>query len=68
MKHPVKQVKEHVSCSNIDVDVGVSDSFPANGIGIKPYAVIEVEEIEAAKERGYIVIAIENPNPELEVK
>ena len=50
MKTPAKKVKEHVSCSHIDVDVGVSDSVPANGI--KPDVVIEVEESEAAKERG----------------
>ena len=62
---PAKKVKEHVGCSHIDVDVGVSDSVPANGI--KPDLVIEVEESEAAKERGHVIIAIENPNPELEV-
>ena len=39
---PAKKVKEHVGCSHIDVDVGVSDSVPANGI--KPDVVIEVEE------------------------
>ena len=63
---PAKKVKEHVGCSHIDVDVGVSDSVPANGI--KPDVVIEVEESEAAKERGHVIIAIENPNPELEVQ
>ena len=62
---PAKKVKEHVS-SHIDVDVGVSDSVPANGI--KPDVVIEVEESEAAKERGHVIIAIENPNPELKVQ
>ena len=61
-----KKVKEHVGCSHINVDVGVSDSVPANGI--KPDVVIEVEESEAAKERGHVIIAIENPNPELEVQ
>ena len=63
---PAKKVKDHVGCSHIDVDVGVSDSFPVNGI--KPDLVIEVEESEAAKERGHVIIAIENPNPELEVQ
>ena len=63
---PAKKVKEHVGCSHIDLDVGVSDSVPANGI--KPDVVIEVEESEAAKERGHVIIAIENPNPELEVQ
>ena len=63
---PAKKVKEHVSCSHIDVDVGVSDSVPANGI--KPDVVIVVEESEAAKERGHVIIDIENPNPELEVQ
>ena len=63
---PAKKVKEHVACSHIDLDVGVSDSVPANGI--KPDVVIEVEESEAAKERGHVIIAIENPNPELEVQ
>ena len=66
VKSPPKKVKEHVGCSHIDVDVGVSDSVPANGI--KPDVVIEVEESEAAKERGHVIIAIENPNPELEVQ
>ena len=61
---PAKKVKEHVGCSHIDVDV--SDSVPANGI--KPDVVIEAEESEAAKERGHVIIAIENPNPELEVQ
>ena len=68
IKSPPKKVKEHVTFSNIDVDVGVSDSVPANGNGIKPDVVIEVEESEAAKERGHVIIAIENPNPELEVQ
>ena len=65
---PAKKVKEHVGCSHIDLDldVGVSDSVPANGI--KPDVVIEVEESEAAKEKGHVIIAIENPNPELEVQ
>ena len=63
---PAKKVKEHVGCSDIDVDVGVSDSVPANGI--KPDVVIETEESEAAKERQHVIIAIENPNPELEVQ
>ena len=66
VKSPAKKVKEHVGYSHIDVDVGVSDSVPANGI--KPDVVIEVEESEAAKERGHVIIAIENPNPELEVQ
>ena len=66
VKSPAKKVKEHVSCSHIDVDVGVSDSVPANGI--KPDVVIEVDQSEAAKERGHVIIAIENPNPELEVQ
>ena len=68
MKSPPKKVKEHVTCSNIDVDVGLSNSVPANGNGIKPDVVIEVEEGEAAKERGHVIIAIDNPNPELEVQ
>ena len=29
VKSPAKKVKEHVGCSHIDVDVGVSDSVPA---------------------------------------
>ena len=66
VKSPAKKVKEHVSCSHIDVDVGVSDSVPANGI--KPDVVIEVEESEAAKERGHVIIALENPNTELKVQ
>ena len=63
---PAKKVKEHVGCSHTDVDVGVSDSVSANGI--KPDMVIEVEESEAAKERGLVIIDIENPNPELEAQ
>ena len=66
LRSPAKKVKEHVSCSHIDADVGVSDSVPANGI--KPDVVIEIEESEAAKEREHVIIAIENPNPELEVQ
>ena len=65
---PTKKVKEHVSCSNIDVNVGVSDSVPANGNGIKPDVVIEVEESETGKERAHVIFAIQNPNPELEVQ
>ena len=63
---PAKKVKEHVGCSHIDVYVGVSETVPPNGI--KPDVVIEFEESEAAKERGHVIIAIENPNPELEVQ
>ena len=47
---PAKKVKKHVSCSHIDVDVGLSDSVPANGI--KPDMVIEVEESEARRKGG----------------
>ena len=34
----------------------------------EPDVVIEIEDSPAARERGHMLIAIENPNPELEVK
>ena len=34
----------------------------------QPDVVIEIEESERAKERGHVLIAIDNPNPDLEVK
>ena len=33
-----------------------------------PDVVIEIEDTPAARERGHMIIAIENPNPNLEVK
>ena len=34
----------------------------------EPDVVIEIEDSSAVRERGHMLIAIENPNPELEVK
>ena len=34
----------------------------------EPDVFIEIEDSPAARERGHMLIAIENPNPELEVK
>ena len=34
----------------------------------EPDVVIKIEDSPAARERGHMLIAIENPNPELEVK
>ena len=34
----------------------------------EPDVVIEIEESHAARERGFMIIAVENPNPHLEVK
>ena len=34
----------------------------------EPDVVIEIEDSLAARERGHMLIAIENPDPELEVK
>ena len=47
-----------------DVEVKVSAQRKTQ----EPDVVIEIEESVAAKERGHVVIAIENPNPDLEVK
>ena len=33
-----------------------------------PDVVLELEQLDAANERGHVVIAIENPNPDLDVK
>ena len=33
-----------------------------------PDVVLELEQSDAANERGHVVIAIENPNPDLDVK
>ena len=47
-----------------DVEVKVSAQRKTQELDV----VIEIEESVAAKERGHVVIAIENPNPDLEVK
>ena len=47
-----------------DVEVSVTAQRKTQ----EPDVVIEIEESPAARERGHMIIAIENPNPELEVK
>ena len=46
------------------VEVSVSEQRKTQ----EPDVVIEIEDSPAARERGHMLIAIENPNPELEVK
>ena len=38
------------------------------GQNLKPDVVLELEESEIANKRGHVLIAIENPNPALEIK
>ena len=53
-----KKVDDHVIC-------GISESAGQN---LVPDVVLELEESEMANKRGHVVIAIENPNPDLDIK
>ena len=53
-----KKVDDHVIC-------GIPESAGQN---LVPDVVLELEESEMANKRGHVVIAIENPNPDLDIK
>ena len=53
-----KKVDDHVIC-------GIPESAGQN---LVPDVVLELEESELANKRGHVVIAIENPNPDLDIK
>ena len=53
-----KKVDDHVIC-------GIPESAGQN---LVPDVVLELEESEIANKRGHVVIAIENPNPDLDIK
>ena len=48
-----------------DVNCGIPESAGQN---LVPDVVLELEESEMANKRGHVVIAIENPNPDLDIK
>ena len=49
----------------VDVICGIPESAGQN---LVPDVVLELEESEMANKRGHVVIAIENPNPDLDIK
>ena len=49
-------------------DVEVSVSAQRNRSTQEPDLILEIEDTPAARERGHVLIAIENPNTNLEVK
>ena len=53
-----KKVDDHVIC-------GIPESAGQN---LVPDVVLELEESEMANKRGHVVITIENPNPDLDIK
>ena len=53
-----KKVDDHVIC-------GIPESAGQNLVSD---VVLELEESEMANKRGHVVIAIENPNPDLDIK
>ena len=53
-----KTVDDHVIC-------GIPESAGQN---LVPDVVLELEESEMANKRGHVIIAIENPNPDLDIK
>ena len=53
-----KKVDDHVIC-------GIPESAGQN---LVPDVVLELEGSEMANKRGHVVIAIENPNPDLDIK
>ena len=53
-----KKVDDHVIC-------GIPESAGQN---LVPDVVLELKESEMANKRGHVVIAIENPNPDLDIK
>ena len=49
--------------------VGVICGIPESaGQNLVPDVVLELEESEMVNKRGHVVIAIENPNPDLDIK
>ena len=53
-----KKVDDHFIC-------GIPETAAQN---LVPDVVLELEESEMANKRGHVVIAIENPNPDLDIK
>ena len=53
-----KKVDDHVICD-------IPETARQN---LVPDVVLELEESEMANKRGHVVIAIENPNPDLDIK
>ena len=53
-----KKVDDHFIC-------GIPESAGQN---LVPDVVLELEESEMANKRGHVVIAIENPNPDVDIK
>ena len=53
-----KKVDDHFIC-------GIPETAGQN---LVPDVVLELEESEMANKRGHVVIAIENPNPDLDIK
>ena len=49
----------------VDVICGIPESAGQN---LVPDVVLELEESEMANKRGHVVIAIKNPNPDLDIK
>ena len=49
----------------VDIICGIPESAGQN---LVPDVVLELEESEMANKRGHVVIAIENPNPDLDIK
>ena len=49
----------------VDVIYGLPESAGQN---LVPDVVLELEESQMANKRGHVVIAIENPNPDLDIK
>ena len=53
--------------SEVNVPAAQQKVQVANSTSIAPDVVIEVKGTQQARDRGYVIIAIDNPDPDLEV-
>ena len=54
--------------SKVNVPAAQQKAQVVNSTSIAPDMVIEVEGTQQARDRGHVIIAIDNPDPDLEVK
>ena len=64
-----ESTSSRVSGSKVDLTVPLAQKVDLiNSTSIDPDVVIEVEGTQEARERGHVIIAIDNPDPDLQVK
>ena len=62
-----KKASEKKKSSDTDKEKPSPKKSKSPKVNLQPDVIIEVEETEVARQKGHMVIALENPNPELEM-